>query len=66
MPRQTKNTEAMTLRMPQSLDEAVSEACWASRTSKSEWIRRAIRSSLGVGTPLPHRLRKEPLYEEAV
>lgn len=59
MPRQITNTEAMTLRMPRALDDALTEACWEIRTSKSEWIRMAIRRSLGISTSLPKRLRRE-------
>jgi hypothetical protein len=49
----------LTLRIEPQLDEILTEACWAHRTTKAAWIRSAIRQSLGIHNPLPQRMRTE-------
>jgi hypothetical protein len=50
---------AMTLRIEPQLDDILTEACWAHKTTKAAWIRTAITRSLGIRNPLPQRMRKE-------
>ena len=42
------NTCCMTLRLDQQLDDLVTEAAYDYSTSKSSWIRAAVRQSLGI------------------
>lgn len=59
MSRQPIHTHCLTLRIEPQLDNALTDACWARRTTKAAWIRTAIRNSLGLDQPLPQRMRKE-------
>jgi predicted HicB family RNase H-like nuclease len=43
MSKKPIQTHAMTIRIEESLDAALTEQCWASRVSKARWIRAALR-----------------------
>ncbi|MCZ2153419.1 MAG: hypothetical protein LC114_05895 [Bryobacterales bacterium] len=53
----------MTLRLDPQLDELLTEASYDRHTTKTDWIRSAIRASLGLETPLPELLRRNNAEE---
>lgn len=59
MSKKPTHTHAMTIRIEEDVNDALTEQCWASRVSKAAWIRAAIRQSLGIQNPIPQRMRTE-------
>jgi len=60
MSKKPIHTHAMTIRLEESLNDALTEMCWEQRIPKSAFIRAAVKRSLGIQNEMPLRLRKEP------
>lgn len=59
MTRVTTFTRCQTLRLDQQLDDLLTEAAYDHRTSKSSYVRSALRNCLGIADRTPERLRRD-------